>query len=118
MLSRLSRSVPTKRSLFYGRFFPTPGPGPLKRIFQHAQEEAALHAAEHPELDRKVVVVLVTTCVMLTLQNYVFRDGSFDQVPALLDGSAPMTWPIGSMSGPAGCRIGNWPNCFSGWRAA
>ena len=65
-------------------FSPPQAPGFLKQVFQHAQEEAALHAAEHPELDRKVIVVLVTTCVMLTLQNYVFRDGSFDQVPALL----------------------------------
>jgi membrane protease YdiL (CAAX protease family) len=59
-------------------------PGFLKQVFQHTQEEATLHADAHPELDRKAIVVLVTTCVMLTLQNYVFRDGSFDQVPALL----------------------------------
>jgi membrane protease YdiL (CAAX protease family) len=60
-------------------------PGPLKAIFEHAQGESALHAAEHPELDRKVIAVLLTTCVMLTLQNYVFRTGSFEQVPALLE---------------------------------
>jgi membrane protease YdiL (CAAX protease family) len=60
-------------------------PGPLTAIFEQAQAESALHAAEHPELDRKVVAVLVTACVMLTLQNYVFRGGSFVQVPALLE---------------------------------
>src|SRR5580658_3611953 len=58
--------------------------GPLKSIFAHAEAESAQHSAEHPELDRKVIIVLLTTCVMLTLQNYVFRSGSFEQVPALL----------------------------------
>ncbi len=57
----------------------------LRAIFAHAQEESALHAAEHPELDRKVIAVLLTTCVMLTLQNYIFRGGDFEQVPALLE---------------------------------
>jgi len=59
--------------------------GILTSIFELTQEESALHAAEHPELDRKVIAVLLTTCVMLTLQNYVFRGGSFDQVPAVLE---------------------------------
>lgn len=58
---------------------------PLRAIFDHAQEESRLHAAEHPELDRKVIAVLVTTCVILTLQNYVFRSGSFQQAAALLE---------------------------------
>ena len=62
-----------------------PAVRPLKAIFEHAQAESGLHAAEHPELDRKVIIVLLTTCVMLTLQNYVFRGGSFEQVPALLE---------------------------------
>jgi membrane protease YdiL (CAAX protease family) len=57
----------------------------IQRVFRRVQRESALHAAEHPELDAKVVVVLVTACVMLTLQNYVFRGGSLDQVPLLLD---------------------------------
>ena len=60
-------------------------PNPLKAIFEHAQDESDLHAAEHPELDRKVIAVLLTACVMLTLQNYIFRNGSFQQVPALLE---------------------------------
>ena len=57
----------------------------VKAIFAHAQEESALHAAEHPELDGKVIAVLLTTCVMLTLQNYVFRGGDYEQIPLLLD---------------------------------
>jgi uncharacterized protein len=57
----------------------------LKDIFDHAQQEAAGHAARHPELDRKTIAVLLTTCVTLTLQYYIFRNGSFEQVPALLD---------------------------------
>ncbi len=64
---------------------PSRAPGLLKAIFAHAQQESGLHAAEHPELDRKVIAVLVTTCVVLTLQNYVFRNGSFQQVPTLLE---------------------------------
>ena len=38
--------------------FPPQATGPLKAIFEHAQEESGLHAAEHPELDRKVIAVL------------------------------------------------------------
>ena len=56
----------------------------LRAIFAHAQDEAGRHADHHPELDRKTIAVLVTTCVTLTLQNYVFRYGSFEQVPSLL----------------------------------
>lgn len=57
----------------------------INAIFQQAQEESARHAAEHPELDRKVIAVLLTTCVTLTLQYYVFRTGGFEQVPAVLE---------------------------------
>jgi len=66
-------------------FLPRQARGPLANVFMQAQEEAALYAARHPEPDRKVVLVLVTTCVTLTLQYYVFRTGSFAQVPALLE---------------------------------
>jgi uncharacterized protein len=59
--------------------------GMIRAVFEHAQEESAEHAARHPELDRKVVAVSLTTCVILTLQYYVFRNGSFEQVPALLE---------------------------------
>lgn len=59
--------------------------GILKIVFDHAQEESSLHAAEHPELDRKTIAVLLTACVILTIQNYAFRGGSFEQVPALLE---------------------------------
>ncbi len=64
---------------------PTRVSGQLRAIFEQAQEESAVHAAKHPEPDRKVIIVLLTTCVILTLQNYVFRNGSFEQVPALLE---------------------------------
>ncbi len=64
---------------------PPQGSGPLKAIFERAREESAVHAAGHPELDRKVIAVLLTACVILTLQFYIFRTGSFEQVPALLD---------------------------------
>ena len=64
---------------------PTRVSGQLRAIFEQAQEELAVHAAKHPEPDRKVIIVLLTTCVILTLQNYVFRNGSFEQVPALLE---------------------------------
>ena len=78
-----------------------------------------MHAAEHPEFDRKVIAVLLTACVILTLQNYIFRGGSFEQVPALLDWlGAQAIWPLGSTSGPTTFRTGNWPNCCSGQRAA
>jgi membrane protease YdiL (CAAX protease family) len=73
------------KPLFMSELSPPGSPGALKAIFEHAQEESALHAAEHPELDRKTIAVLLTACVMLTLQNYVFRNGSFAQVPALLE---------------------------------
>ena len=64
----------------------------VKAIFTHSQQESSLHAAEHPELDRKVIAVLLTTCIMLTLQNYVFRGGSFDQVPILLEWLGAKDW--------------------------
>jgi uncharacterized protein len=57
----------------------------LRSVFQHTQEESAQHAAEHSELDLKAVAVLLTTCVILTLQNYVFRTGTFEQLLASLE---------------------------------
>ncbi|MGO9111753.1 MAG: CPBP family intramembrane glutamic endopeptidase [Thermoguttaceae bacterium] len=59
--------------------------GPLSPVFAHAQEESTRYAAKHQELDRKVITVLLTTCVTLTLQNYAFRGGNLDPVPALLE---------------------------------
>jgi uncharacterized protein len=56
----------------------------LRAIFDDSQDEAAQHASDHPELDRKVIAVCLTTCVILTLQYYIFRVGSFEQVPDLL----------------------------------
>ena len=57
----------------------------LRSIFEHAREESGLYAAEHPDLDRKAIAVLLTACIALTLQYYLFRSGSFEQAPALLD---------------------------------
>ena len=57
----------------------------LNSVFHHAQRNALDEAVEHPEVDRKVIAVLVTACVTLTLQQYIFRTGSVDVVPGLLD---------------------------------
>ena len=57
----------------------------LNSIFRHAQRDALEEALEHPQVDRKVIAVLVTACVILTLQQYIFRAGSFEVVPRLLD---------------------------------
>ena len=69
----------------------------LQSVFRHAQDDALDQALQHPEVDRKVIAVLLTTCIILTLQQYVFRGGSFDSLPGVLaDGSASRTWPSGS----------------------
>lgn len=56
----------------------------LQAVFRHAQADALNQALEHPEVDRKVIAVLLTTCVALTLQQYIFRLGSFEQTSTVL----------------------------------
>ena len=58
--------------------------GILQSVFRHAQDDALDQALQHPEVDRKVIAVLLTACIILTLQQYVFRGGSFDNLPGVL----------------------------------
>jgi membrane protease YdiL (CAAX protease family) len=64
---------------------PPDRPGLLGRTFDHAQREAFRHAAEHPAVDRKVIVVLLTTAVTLTLQEYIFRSGTLAGAVGVLE---------------------------------
>ncbi len=59
-------------------------PRSLKSIFDQAQAESRRHAAEHPELDFKAVTVLLTACVVLTIQYYGFRAGNLQGLLDLL----------------------------------
>jgi membrane protease YdiL (CAAX protease family) len=56
----------------------------IQSVFRHAQDDALEQALEHPEVDHKVIAVLLTTCIILTLQQYLFRSGSFEYVPGIL----------------------------------
>jgi membrane protease YdiL (CAAX protease family) len=58
--------------------------GKLQSVFRDAQDDALDQALRHPEVDRKVIAVLVTTCIILTLQQFLFRGGSFDSLPGAL----------------------------------
>ena len=62
----------------------TPG-GLLGPTFDRAQQEALHTAVEHPALDWKVVLVLLTTAVTLTVQEYVFRSGNLAEALDVLD---------------------------------
>jgi len=53
--------------------------GPLGRTFDRVQEEALHSALESPAPDWKVILVLLTTAVTLTIQQYVFRSGNLDR---------------------------------------
>jgi membrane protease YdiL (CAAX protease family) len=58
--------------------------GTIQSVFRDSQDDALERALEHPEVDRKVIAVLLTTCVILTLQQFLFRGGSFENVPGIL----------------------------------
>ena len=58
--------------------------GTLQSVFRHAQHDALDQALRRPEVDRKVIAVLLTACIILTLHQYVFRGGSFDNLPGVL----------------------------------
>ena len=107
-----------RQSIFHGRFFATPGSGPLKAIFQHAQEEAAPPCRRapgtRPQGDRRARDhVCHAHAPELCFPRRQFRPGA-----RLAGWLGAQTWPIGSTNGPAGFRIGNWRNCCFGWRAA
>ncbi len=68
---------------------------PLRETFDRAQHDALREAVERPALDWKVVGVLLTTAVTLTLQEYVFRSGNLDQFLRLAEGfgaGTPAQW--------------------------
>lgn len=58
---------------------------PLRETFDRAQHEALRQAVESPAVDWKVIGVLLTTAVTLTLQEYVFRSGNLDQLLRLAE---------------------------------
>ncbi len=58
----------------------------LQETLRRAEQEALEHAIESPGLDWKVIWVLLTTAVALTLQEYVFRSGNLDDLLELGDG--------------------------------
>ena len=61
-------------------------------------------------MDWKVIAVLVTTAVTLTLQEYVFRAGNLTQAATALERIGAAGLASGSTSGSRRHRTGNWPS--------